>query len=489
MKRGLFKIEYPNIYSKVDLAKNKHINFDILTSASSKILYLKCDNPSHNWHASVYDLTRQDKKKIEECFLCKRGLTESHPWITEVWDYEKNVDIPDFYTLHSHKKKFFKCLTCKRSYETIISNRIKCEKKKYGGCPYCTNLRVDEKNSFENCDIPILLKEFDHNKNVLTPDKLYIKSSKRVWWKCSLCNHSWCTAIVKRINGTGCPKCNNKQSRAEIITLHQINYIFGHAKKIKTDLNEIDIFIKKYNIGIEVDGAFHKERKIKDQIKNKGYENRGIKIFRLRDKSLGFNINDERDIVFDQRTLKKEDLDNLLILILQYIKVDDKSIKERINNFFKSSSFINEKELITKIQIDKKVPKNNLKKKRPDLIKEWDFGKNLILPEHYSINSNEKVWWKCEKKHSYQQTIYKKTKRNRKCPYCSNKIIIPGYNSCIDIIHDLYSYVENPFSVNLYKYGITSAKQVKWKVGKHSIYSFVKNFYNKIKLIPHIKLE
>jgi hypothetical protein len=62
MKKGLFKIEHPDIYIKIDLEKNKHIDFDTLTSSSDKIIYLKCNDSSHNWHASVYDLTRKDKK-------------------------------------------------------------------------------------------------------------------------------------------------------------------------------------------------------------------------------------------------------------------------------------------------------------------------------------------------------------------------------------------------------------------------------------------
>ncbi|MBR3363844.1 MAG: zinc-ribbon domain-containing protein [Solobacterium sp.] len=58
---------------------------------------------------------------------------------------------------------------------------------------------------------------------------------------------------------------------------------------------------------------------------------------------------------------------------------------------------------------------------RPDLLKEWDFEKNLLIcaPDEISVGSNKKVWWICPKGHSYQQIVEKKTKRNYGCPICS----------------------------------------------------------------------
>ena len=55
----------------------------------------------------------------------------------------------------------------------------------------------------------------------------------------------------------------------------------------------------------------------------------------------------------------------------------------------------------------------------PELLKEWDYDKNIdITPETVTVKSNKKVWWKCKKcGHEWQAKIAKRT-ANEGCPYC-----------------------------------------------------------------------
>lgn len=55
----------------------------------------------------------------------------------------------------------------------------------------------------------------------------------------------------------------------------------------------------------------------------------------------------------------------------------------------------------------------------PGLVKEWDWEKNN-KPETFSPRSQRKVWWRCEKGHSWQATICNRTRKinNSTCPYC-----------------------------------------------------------------------
>ena len=60
----------------------------------------------------------------------------------------------------------------------------------------------------------------------------------------------------------------------------------------------------------------------------------------------------------------------------------------------------------------------------PELLKELDFNKNENLDlSKLAPRSNKKVWWKCDKGHSWQATIQNKTRKFLKseCPYCSNR--------------------------------------------------------------------
>lgn len=62
----------------------------------------------------------------------------------------------------------------------------------------------------------------------------------------------------------------------------------------------------------------------------------------------------------------------------------------------------------------------------PELFAEWDFDKNTNLnPNELTSGSNKKVWWRCEKNHSWLSSIHNRTK-GRKCPYCSGRVAWPG---------------------------------------------------------------
>ena len=64
---------------------------------------------------------------------------------------------------------------------------------------------------------------------------------------------------------------------------------------------------------------------------------------------------------------------------------------------------------------------NDLQSVNPSLAKEWNYIKNGNLhPEHFSANSNKKVWWKCSKGHEWVSTISNRNNGNG-CPICSSE--------------------------------------------------------------------
>lgn len=71
---------------------------------------------------------------------------------------------------------------------------------------------------------------------------------------------------------------------------------------------------------------------------------------------------------------------------------------------------------------------NDLATTNPELLSQWDYEKNTIPPNSVSHGSDEKVWWKCNNGHCYQQALNKKTSRNSGCPVCSGHLIVSGVN-------------------------------------------------------------
>lgn len=71
---------------------------------------------------------------------------------------------------------------------------------------------------------------------------------------------------------------------------------------------------------------------------------------------------------------------------------------------------------------------NDLATTNPDLLDQWDYRKNTVIPQQVSHGSGKKIWWICSKGHSYQQAISKKTSRDFGCPVCSGHLVVSGIN-------------------------------------------------------------
>ena len=63
---------------------------------------------------------------------------------------------------------------------------------------------------------------------------------------------------------------------------------------------------------------------------------------------------------------------------------------------------------------------------RSDLLFEWDYEKNKPLtPQTVTAFSSKKIWWKCNRGHSWKATVQNRT-RNTSCPYCARQLPIEG---------------------------------------------------------------
>ena len=63
------------------------------------------------------------------------------------------------------------------------------------------------------------------------------------------------------------------------------------------------------------------------------------------------------------------------------------------------------------------------------LLEEWDVGRNdPATPRDVSYGSRKKVWWRCEKGHSWQAAVYTRTGGGAGCPVCAGKASLTGEN-------------------------------------------------------------
>ena len=70
---------------------------------------------------------------------------------------------------------------------------------------------------------------------------------------------------------------------------------------------------------------------------------------------------------------------------------------------------------------------NDLATTNPEMLLDWDYEKNKIEPTAINRGSHRKLWWKCEKGHSYDAEPYARAAGNG-CPYCAGRKVMAGFN-------------------------------------------------------------
>ena len=192
-----------------------------ITFGSTKKIWWVCDK-GHEWQA-----TPNNRSRGQGCPVCAgrkvlagfNDLESKAMDVASEWHPTKNGDLlPTQITYGSNKRFWWQCKTCGNEWQTSVANRVAGK-----GCPICGRVKqglikeqniVEQKGSFAS-HYHHLLNEWDYEKNPVDPARITKDSTRRVWWRCSKCGHSWATTVSHRtIRSSGCPACSNKTTTA-----------------------------------------------------------------------------------------------------------------------------------------------------------------------------------------------------------------------------------------------------------------------------------
>jgi len=422
------KIERENrlkiLIQELHPTKNKDLDVSSLKSGSGKKVWWICAY-GHIWNTRISNRVYH----FTGCPKCKKGRVFKHPLIIdakpellEELHPEKNKDI-DFYKLTggSDKRVWWLCENG-HEWETRASQRF----KSLTVCPYCIGKRPTKENNLL-ADNPQLSKQWNYDKNNgLKPQDFVPGSQKKVWWICSR-GHEYDASIYNRNKKyQGCPKCHTNTSQFELRLLAELSGLFKGVKhQMDLDGFESDVFIKKYNLGIDYDGGYyhaHKERIEYDKKKIKYLEEQGVVFIKIREVGLPSISNNE--IYVEGLEAKIDHLKELLKFIRSKVQLN-KTDKKAVQNYLKRDSFINEDLFLDLLYRLPNPPKeNSLGYLHQELITEWHNEKNgSLTPNNVSAKSNFSVWWTCPKGHNYKTNIYNRTIQKSGCPFCARKKI------------------------------------------------------------------
>ena len=413
-KDNNLKVLFPNLIKEWDFKKNGKLKPEDVTKGSNKKVWWKCSK-GHEWRIYI-----SSRSKGSNCPYCSghkvskdNNLKVLFPNLIKEWDFKKNGKLkPEDVTKGSSKKVWWKC-SKGHNYEAIVASRSRGT-----GCPYCVGQIVGNDNNLKYL-FPNIAKEWNKKKNGnLKPEDFTIGTTKKVWWLCSK-GHEYKTRISHRVlSESNCPKCSGGSSKPEFRILSELETIFKEVdSRHKFKKTEIDIFIKDINVGIEYDGSYyHKNKTINDEKKNFFFKQHSIKLIRVRHEPL--TKLDNLDVIVKKDELTKKDLNNIVNSINNFCNDEQKTL---IKLYLKKTSFINEKSYNKYLSyFPSPIPQKSLATLNIKVAKEWNYKKNYPLtPESFSVASNTKVWWKCNKNHEWEAKISNRTV-GRNCPYCSN---------------------------------------------------------------------
>lgn len=199
---------HKDIASEWHTIKNGKLKPYEFKEKSNKKVWWQCKE-GHEWNDVICERVSNRKK----CPFCNNtavipdinSFKALEPEAASYWDYDSNGDLkPENFFPHSNKEVNWIC--GKHKWNERIGSMTKRKK-----CPFCSGARISEEDSIFN-KYPMLLIEFDHDKNVgININSISEGSSKMIWWKCKK-GHSWLAPTERRVKGSKCPYCAGKKS-------------------------------------------------------------------------------------------------------------------------------------------------------------------------------------------------------------------------------------------------------------------------------------
>lgn len=426
----------------------------LMGAGSNKIAQFRClDNPEHVFDSKICDMTDRDGNN-RGCKICRRlGLNVSSsesntiirtqvsffeyiPEAKKMFDLERNYfngeEISPFANIEAH----FICENGHR-FKKTVANFSQAPR-----CPECKPSISDSK--------PELLLFFDFNKNDNnSPDNISSYSSDPIHWRCPSCNEMW-VASPKRINETSknrCPKCGYKEKLKYGQTFRKFNP------------NAAKYWIQDKNGKLTPDNTRPNSR---DYIYMR-CPNNPEHIFKIRINKIthfspyGCKCCEKPKITpdisfaaFFPNLLKEYSTNNSRdpYSLSEISQTEYEWFCKKHNHYWYASPLARTRgEKRCKYCIKEKASK--FSQMHPYLAKYYDEEKNTIPYKKITEKGNPKVFWKCEKGHSFSYRITNFSRKGKfECPVCKGRIVIEGQTDLLSQYPDIAKDYDNKKNKN-----------------------------------------
>lgn len=368
-------IDNKELMKEWDWEKNKDLDPHKITYGSTKRAWWKCNVCGDEWQSiisnranlhrgcSVCAKNKMKKNRHNTLLQQKGSLVDNYPDIAAEWHPYKNGSLSPYEVTSGSIKKVWWLGNCGHEWQASIGNRT----NRKSGCPYCSMRKVIQGKTDLQTKYPEIAKDWNYKKNGnLKPTDVSVSSNIKVWWKCKACGYEWISKIGNRTNlGRGCPECSK--------LLQRMTYRENHISKIGSlaDTNP------------ELAKEWHPTRNglITPETVSAGCSDKAWWLMPYDDPDTGKHFDFEWEA----------------------------SIASRNSGI--GCPFL----------AGKCWPGfNDITTTNPEVLKHWDYYKNINRPELYTKGGHEKVWWVCDFGHSFKSSVATQCKKIS-CPVCNKE--------------------------------------------------------------------
>lgn len=426
-----------DLFTVCEIAKemwnfNENKNFDeerINPGSDSKASWI-C-NEGHKFVRSISRFV-----EYPNCPVCKKikSSVASFPHLTNQWNFEKNKDIDiNSIAATSSRTVWWICRKCGYVWQAKISSR----KTGKGYCP-CCELRTVVLEGVTDLFtlVPEAKNTYDFEKNsAIDHKKLSVTSKESVWWKCDKCGHSWQCAVQNRTslkNGKyivrNCPVCIGAKrviSYAEQYPDFKESFVDALNNCALDDLVSSDLNkdfwwhcdICKENFKCSLSSIIRSRNST-----SKGCSYCSGKAV-LRKNSFAVLHPEVMDEYDPENEVDPFNVTEFSSKVVNWICRNDNSHRWK-------ASFDSRAKGVGGCKICKSYKyKKMFYEEHADFEKYYDVSKNKRPFHSYANSSNEFVWWKCDRGHSFEWAIVNFTYTGEfACPICDNRQLLSGFN-------------------------------------------------------------
>lgn len=278
-------------------------------------------------------------------------------------------------------------------------------------------------------EMPEVAKEFHPTKNeLITPSDITVGSRRGVWWLCPV-GHEYLATPNSRLGHRdigkiqGCPYCSGRLASPE-------NNLLVCFPEIATELDEKKTGLTAETItpssGKKAWWQCPKGHSYQSRVANRTKLGTGCKYCGT-EKNSPRAVSEEYNLLLDYPAIANQ---------WHPSKNGDLKPEKMTSGSKKKVWWICPHNHCWKAQVNSRTSgrdcpycsgnkvgfENDLKSMSPEIVAQWDYGKNHPKrPEEFTNGSSKKAWWVCSKGHSWDAVIHSRTSRGRGCPFCTNQ--------------------------------------------------------------------